>query len=93
MIHPDEVRASIKQLIPDAHAQVEDTTGAGDHFQIYVVSRMFEGKVLIEQHKLVQQSLQAAFADGRVHAVQIKTETPSEWAKKRPNQGDFKIIK
>ncbi|MBI4358678.1 MAG: BolA/IbaG family iron-sulfur metabolism protein, partial [Candidatus Omnitrophica bacterium] len=80
-MHPDEIRALIRQAIPDAHAKVEDTTGTGDHFEIYVVSRAFEGKMLIEQHRLVQQSLQAAFADGRIHAVQIKTETPSEWAK------------
>ena len=92
MIHPEEVRDLIKAAMPDAHVQVEDTTGSGDHFQIYVVSSIFKGKMLIDQHRLVQTSLQAAFDDGRIHAVEIKTETPEEWAKKRPSQGDFKII-
>ena len=92
MIHPDEICALIKQAIPDAHVQVEEVTGGGDHFQIYVVSQAFEGRRLIEQHQLVQKPLQAAMNDGRIHAVQIKTETPDQWAKKRSGQGDFKII-
>ena len=67
-------------------------TGTSDHFQIYVVSRLFEGKMLIEQHQMVQKPLQAALDDGRIHAVQIKTETPDQWAKKRSGEGGFKII-
>ena len=92
MAEPDEISRLVKEAISDAHVQVEDMTGTGDHFQGYVVSRMFEGKTLIEQHQLVQRALQAAMEDGRIHAVQIKTETPAQWAKKRPAGDDFKII-
>lgn len=91
-MRPDEIRALIQQAIPNVHVEVQDVTGTSDHFKIYVVSGVFEGKTLIEQHRLVQQSLQTALDDGRIHAVQIKTETPGEWAKKRPKEGDFKII-
>ena len=92
MTHPGEVENLIKQAIPDAHVKVEDMRGSGDHFEIYVVSKTFEGKLLVDQHRIVQKSLQAAFGDGRIHAVQIKTETPAQWAKKNSNQDDFKII-
>ena len=93
MIHSDGITNLIKQSIPDAHVQVEDMTGTGDHFQIYVVSGVFEGKTLIDQHRMVQKSLQAALDDGRIHAIQVKTETPAQWAKKHSNEDDFKIIK
>lgn len=89
---PSEVRNLIKQSIPDAHVQVEDERGTSDHFQIYVVSKVFQGKTLVEQHQLVQKALGQALEDGRIHAVQIKTETPDEWAKKRSGQDDLKII-
>lgn len=92
MVHPDEVIHLVQRAIPDAHVQVEDATGEGDHFQIFVVSSAFKGKTLIDQHRLVQMSLQTALNDGRIHAVQIKTQTPDEWAKKRSEQDDFKII-
>ena len=89
---PDEIVALIKQAIPDAHVNVQDLTGTRDHFQIYVVSKLFEGKILIDQHRFVQQAIQHALDDDRIHAVQIKTETPAQWAKKRSDQNDFKII-
>lgn len=93
MMTLNEISDLVKQTIPDAHVQVDDMTGAGDHFQIYVVSSVFKGKILIDQHRLVQKSLQSAMDDGRIHAVQIKTETPDQWAKKRSGESDFKIIK
>ena len=92
MISAAEIQDLICKAIPNAHVDVQDLTGAGDHFQIFVVSRSFEGKLLIDQHRFVQQALQAALEDGRIHAVQIKTETPAQWAKKRSGADNFKII-
>ena len=91
MIHADEIIKLIKQSLPDAHVLAEDMTGTADHFQIHVVSNAFEGKTLIDQHRMVQKALQEALDDGRIHAVQIKTQTPAQWAKKRSDE-DFKII-
>ncbi len=88
-----EVKELIKKAISDAHIEVTDMTGGNDHFQIFVVSREFKGKLLIDQHRMVQQSLEAALNDGRIHAVQIKTETPESWAKKTRSSGnDFQIL-
>lgn len=83
MIQPDEIQALVQQAIPDAQVEVEDFTGGGDHFQILVASSAFQGKTLIEQHRLVQKSIQGALEDGRIHAIQIKTLTPEMWAKKQ----------
>lgn len=88
-----EVKELIQTAIPNAHVEVVDMTGGKDHFQILVVSNEFKGKLLIDQHRLVQQSLESALNDGRIHAVQIKTETPESWAKGTRSSGnDFQII-
>lgn len=76
MIHPDEIKALVKKEIPDAEIQIQDLTGNQDHFHILVISPIFKGKMLIDQHRLVQQALQSVLEDGRIHAVQIKTRTP-----------------
>ena len=74
MIHPDEIKSLVKKAIPDAEVWVQDLTGGGDHFQISVASSAFQGKMLIDQHRLIQQALQLALEDGRIHAIQIKTK-------------------
>jgi len=43
MVHPDQVRAAITQALPDARVEVEDLTGGGDHLQVTVVARAFDG--------------------------------------------------
>jgi len=92
MTDPAEVAQLIKQGIPGAQVQVEDMTGTGDHFQILVVSPIFKGKMLIDQHRLVQQALKEAMDDGRIHAVHIKTQTDVPAKKDSQNSGDFKIV-
>lgn len=92
-MNESEVRDLIKKAIPDAHVEVTDMTGASDHFEILVVSNEFKGKILIDQHRIVQKSLEEAMNHGRVHAVRIKTETPESWAKKARSSGnDFQIL-
>jgi stress-induced morphogen len=69
--------ASLTHLIvaklPDARVSIADRTGTMDHFNVTVRSGAFKGKTLIEQHQLVYAALKAALADGRVHAVELKT--------------------
>lgn len=93
MMTESEVQKLIKITFPDAQVEVIDMTGGSDHFQILVVSHEFKGKPLIDQHRMVQKSLEGALNDNRIHAVHIKTETPESWAKKaKPSGGDFKIL-
>jgi len=68
----------IRSRIPDAQVGVVDRTGTMDHFNVTVRSKAFAGKTLIEQHKLVYGALREALADGRVHAVELKTITAEE---------------
>ena len=50
-----EIKTTLESALPDATVIVEDLTGGGDHFQAVVVSSIFEGKGLVEQHQLVYE--------------------------------------
>lgn len=90
MISPDEVKKMLEPDFPDARIEVSDMTGSMDHFDIEIVSPTFEGLTLIKQHRLVQKPLQGALADGRIHAIAIKTYTPEQW--KKSQGGGLKVI-
>ena len=76
MMQPEDVRKMLLEALPGAEITVEDQTGTLDHFQIIAVSKVFEGKTLIEQHQMIQKPLKAAIEDGRIHAIAIKTMRP-----------------
>lgn len=81
MVSPIQVEAMIKAGLPDAQVQVQDLTGGGDHYQAVVVSAAFEGKTLVQQHKMVYGTLQSAMASEAIHALALKTYTLQEWEK------------
>ena len=85
-MNPTEIRERIERALPDARAEVRDTTGGGDHFEALVVSPAFDGKTMIEQHRLVY----AALGDGvgrEIHALALRTFSPQQWeARSREDQ-------
>ncbi len=64
----------LRAAFPDDAVAVEDRTGGGDHFQVTVTSRRFDGLSLVEQHQLVYDALAALLADGTIHELRIKTK-------------------
>ncbi len=68
------VREIIKVGIPDADIIVEDMTGTKDHLLITVVSDLFKGKLLIEQHQMIMNLLKEELKN-RIHAVKLQTYT------------------
>jgi acid stress-induced BolA-like protein IbaG/YrbA len=77
-----EVESLIRQGIPDAHVEVTDTTGGGDHFDALIVSTVFEGKGLVERHQTVYKALGDAMRV-RVHALSLRTLTPAQYENRR----------
>jgi len=77
-----EVESLIRQGIPDAHVEVRDTTGGGDHFEALIVSTVFEGKGLVERHQTVYKALGDAMRV-RVHALSLRTLTPAQYENRR----------
>eukprot|EP01012_Entosiphon_sulcatum_P031361 TRINITY_DN3945_c0_g1_i2.p2 TRINITY_DN3945_c0_g1~~TRINITY_DN3945_c0_g1_i2.p2 ORF type:complete len:115 (+),score=19.90 TRINITY_DN3945_c0_g1_i2:37-381(+) len=75
------------ELVDDSHkhrghAATRDPRYASgeSHFNLLVVSEAFEGKSLIQRHRLVNSVL-AEELSGPVHALQLTTRTPTEWQK------------
>ena len=67
----------LEAAFPGGDVAVEDRTGGGDHFQVTVASRRFEGLSLVEQHRLVYDALATPLADGTIHELRIKTRGAS----------------
>lgn len=78
MISPEQVEVMIKAELPDAQVQVQDLTGGGDHYQVTVVSSLFEGKGLVQQHQMVYGALRQAMSTEAIHALALKTSTPQK---------------
>ena len=76
-ITAEEIHSLILQAIPDAHIQVRDTTGGGDHYEAVVVSASFAGKTKVNRHRMVYGALQDAMVQ-RIHALALTTLTPEE---------------
>jgi stress-induced morphogen len=64
----------LQAAFPGDEVSVEDRTGGGDHFQVTVASRRFDGLSLVEQHKLVYEALADPLADGTIHELRISTK-------------------
>lgn len=76
---PQQLQTRIESLAPGTRAEVIDLTGTQDHYQAIIVSPAFEGKMMIEQHRLVMQILQAEIDSGEVHALTMKTFSPKQY--------------
>ena len=66
----------VKTAVPDAEVNVLDKTGMKDHFIIHVTSATFADLGVMDRHRKVQDALNPAMQDGRIHAAEIKTATP-----------------
>lgn len=64
----------IRKALPDASVETRDRTGTLDHYNIKVTSKAFAGKPLLDQHRMIYDALAEPMRDGRLHAVELKTE-------------------
>ena len=76
MTRKNEVISLIKQKLPDSEVLVENLKGE-DHLQVTVISSRFEGIPLVKQHQLVYSALKEELASEAIHALSLKTETPT----------------
>ena len=81
MITPEEIKQTLSNVLPVTLVETQDLTGGGDHWQVIIVSSAFEGKGLLEQHRIVNEALKEPLADQRIHALALKTYSPAQWEK------------
>jgi acid stress-induced BolA-like protein IbaG/YrbA len=72
----EQIEELIKVGIPDAQVNV---TGDGRHFEASVVSDAFEGKSLIQRHRMILATVESQIASDELHALSItSSKTPAE---------------
>ena len=73
-ITKNEIETLIKESIHDALIEIEDLRGDGDHYKATIISKSFQGKSKIMQHKMVYDSLKGKMGK-ELHALMLKTKT------------------
>jgi acid stress-induced BolA-like protein IbaG/YrbA len=71
-----QIKTAIEAGLPQCEAWV---TGDGTHFEAVVICDAFDGKRMLEQHKMVYGALGDAMRTS-IHALSIRTFTRREWA-------------
>lgn len=71
-----KVKALVEGQLPDCQVHVQ---GEGANYDIEVVGGVFEGLRPVKKQQLVYAALSDNIAEGTIHAVNIRTYTPSEW--------------
>ena len=70
-----EIERLIKAAIPDAHVEIRDLAGDGDHYAATVISASFKGKSRVQQHQIVYAALKGQMG-GALHALALQTTVP-----------------
>ena len=76
-MNPADVERLIEQELPDTQASVSRARGKhdDDHLAATVVSPAFEGKSLVDQHKMVYDALDGHMTED-IHALELTTRAP-----------------
>ncbi len=77
----DQLKLRVETLAPGTTVKVTDLTGTEDHWQVLVVSPAFEGKMSFEQQKMVMAIFKEEIASNEVHALTMKTYSPTQYQK------------
>ena len=73
----DQLQALITGGLACDHCALE---GDGRHWYATIVSPEFEGKRLVQRQRLVYATLGNRMQTDEVHALSMKTFSPTEWA-------------
>ena len=82
------IEAKLADAFAPAHLAVENESpnhnvpaGSESHFRVVVVADAFEGRRLLERHRMVNGALADELA-GPVHALALHTYTRGDWTKR-----------
>lgn len=86
MVTKEMIEEKLRKELETTHLEVLDVSacGCGAKFQAVIVSPKFEGKPLLQQHRLVNTVLEEELQS--IHAFQMKTMTPQAWEKKQAEE-------
>jgi stress-induced morphogen len=76
MVDPADVQHRLEREFPGARIEVANPAGDGEHIEVWVVSKAFAGRGLVEQHRMVYAALGDLMPN--IHALQLRTEIDAE---------------
>lgn len=83
-----QVQQKLEQAFSPEHLDVINEShmhrvppGSESHFKVILVSKLFEGKRLLQRHRMVNEVLAQELA-ADIHALAMHTYTSDEWNKR-----------
>ncbi|UXI19199.1 hypothetical protein NH340_JMT05142 [Sarcoptes scabiei] len=74
----EHLESVLKQKLEAIHVKIEDVSdGCGAKFIAQIVSSKFEGLSLLEQHRLVNETIASEM--NSIHSFRMKTLTPQKF--------------
>ena len=73
---PQTIKQMIEAGLPDSSVVVESEDNT--HFTALIISKLFSGKNMLQQHKMVHKVLGDKLGKD-IHALSFKTFTPEEY--------------
>lgn len=70
------LKTTLQKTFPDAEISLSDYKHDGVHILLEISSEKFRGLTLIQQHRLVYESVKAYIESGELHALKIRTKIP-----------------
>ncbi|BAH83020.1 BolA family protein [Candidatus Ishikawella capsulata] len=68
-------------LISELNLQEVYVSGENNHFEIIAVDEKFKNLTSLEKQQIIYKPLVSFILNKKIHAVSIRTYTPSEWVK------------
>ena len=68
----EEIESLIKKALPAAEIVIKDLAGDENHYSATIKSKVFAGKSMIEQHKIVYKALGVKMGN-ELHALALNT--------------------
>ena len=69
----NEIETMIMNAFPDATLELKDMAGDNNHYSARIISKTFNGKSKIKQHKMVYEALKGKMGN-ELHALALTTE-------------------
>jgi stress-induced morphogen len=71
----EDIEQLIRAGIPDAHVEITDLAGDGDHYSAKVIAESFRGVSRLDRQRRVYAALGGRMG-GALHALQLTTAVP-----------------
>ncbi len=69
----NEISIMLMNAFPDAILELKDIAGDNNHYSAKIISKTFNGKSKVEQHKMVYKALKGKMGN-ELHALVLTTE-------------------